>query len=861
MAIPASTRKRSASPPPCDPESQKAQAKDPHDLHPDDEHLRQITNLQSRVQELEVEIERAKQAREETEILNQVSLMLAGEQDLGKLVQHATDAATRLTMAKFGAFFYNVTNEQGEAFRLFALSGAPREAFEKFGQPRNTSVFGRTFRGESAVRMDDVLADPRYGKNPPYHGMPPGHPPVRSYLAVPVKSRTGEVFGGLFFGHPKPGIFTARAETIATVIAAQSAIAIENTRHLEEANRERAASEQSRRIYDTVLSNTPDLAFMFDLNHRFIYANSALLAVWGRTWEEAAGKNCLELGYPDWQAAMHDRKIDEVVATRKPIRGEVPFQDTNGLRVYDYFFTPVLDREGGVEAIAGTARDITEICRAREDLIRQAQLLDLSNDAIFARDSSGHILYWNRGAERLYGWSREEALGQEAHTLLCTEFPVPFKEIIACLRRDGHWAGEFVQRRRTGERITVWVRKALSRDEGQGHVLESCTDITERKRAEELLTLHRQRSEMVNEVAQVGYWLCDLPFSKLNWDNRVKEHFWLPPDAEVTIDTFFERLHPDDREPTRTAIEAAVANLSPYNVEFRTISPDGERTKWIRAIGRTFCDETGQPKRFDGVTMDISREKHSEEALVRSEKLAATGRLASTIAHEINNPLECLVNLLYLVRQDRGVSAESRQYLLTASDQLDRAAHVAKQTLGFYRDTGEARWLDTSEVVEDLLRLYQHKLRGREVKIEKVPDAKRIYASAGDFSQFFSNLLVNAADATSPRTGRIRIRIRPACDWSSPRRSGVRISVADNGSGIAPADMAKIFEPFFTTKQDVGTGLGLWLVRSTLQKYQGSIRVRSRTSPGASGTVFHIFWPDGEQSDAPAPLESKSSLN
>lgn len=619
------------------------------------------------------------------------------------------------------------------------------------------------------------------------------------------------------------------------------------------ANPEHAASERSRHLYDAVLSNTPDLAFIVDLHHRFAYANSAMLALLGKTWEEAAGKNCLELGCPDWEARIYDREIDQVIATRESIRSEVPFHSTMGLHVYDYFFIPVLGQDGGVEAIAGTARDITKISQAREELARQAQLLELSNDAIFTRDSNGRILSWNSSAEQLYGWSREEAIGQDAHSLLCTEFPIPFPDIIARLRRDGHWAGEFVQRTRTGERITVWVRKALSRHEEHGDVLESCTDITERKQAEQLLSLHRERLEMVNEAVKVGYWFCDLPFSKLNWDSRVKEHFWLPPDAEVTIDTFYERLHPADREPTRRAVDEAIANLSLLNIEYRTVSPDGEQQKWIRSIGRPFCDATGQPSRFDGVTMDISREKHSEEALVRTEKLAAAGRLASSIAHEINNPLECLVNLLYLVRQDRGVSAGSQQYLQIASDQLDRAAHVAKQTLGFYRDTSEASWLDPSEAVEDLLKLYQHKLRGCEVRVEKSADVKRIYAASGDFSQFFSNLLVNAADATSPGTGRIRIRIRPAHDWSSPRRDGVRITVADNGSGIAPADMRKIFEPFFTTKLDIGTGLGLWLARNILHKYQGSIRVRSRTSPGPSGAVFCIFWPEGGPDDTSSP--------
>ena len=134
----------------------------------------------------------------------------------------------------------------------------------------------------------------------------------------------------------------------------------------------RREAEKAWRLYDTILSNTPDLAYVFDRNHRFIYANKALLAMWGQSFEDAIGKNCLELGYEPWHAAMHDREIEEVIATRKPIRGEVPFTGTNGRRVYDYIFVPVIGPSGEVEAIAGTTRDITERAVA-EDALRQSE--------------------------------------------------------------------------------------------------------------------------------------------------------------------------------------------------------------------------------------------------------------------------------------------------------------------------------------------------------------------------------------------------------------------------------------------------------------------------------------------------------
>ena len=143
--------------------------------------------------------------------MNKTGLALASTLDLRTLVQTVTDAATQLSGAKFGAFFYNATNAEGDSYRLYSLSGAPREVFERFGSPRATALFGPTFRGDGPIRCDDVLKDPRYGKMGPHRGMPKGHLPVRSYLAVAVVSRSGEVIGGLFFGHPEVGIFDDRS--------------------------------------------------------------------------------------------------------------------------------------------------------------------------------------------------------------------------------------------------------------------------------------------------------------------------------------------------------------------------------------------------------------------------------------------------------------------------------------------------------------------------------------------------------------------------------------------------------------------------------------------------------------------------
>ena len=168
------------------------------------------------------------------EIINQLCQSISGELDLDKLLQKVTDSATQATMANFGAFFYNTINEQGEAYTLYNVSGAPLEHFSRFGMPRNTAVFHPTFAGEGVVRVDDITKDSRYGKSTPHHGMPEGHLPVKSYLAVPVVSKTGTVVGGLFLGHGEPGRFNQDHENIIVAIASQAAIAIDNAKLFEE---------------------------------------------------------------------------------------------------------------------------------------------------------------------------------------------------------------------------------------------------------------------------------------------------------------------------------------------------------------------------------------------------------------------------------------------------------------------------------------------------------------------------------------------------------------------------------------------------------------------------------------------------
>ena len=286
-------------------------------------------------------------------------------------------------------------------------------------------------------------------------------------------------------------------------------------------------------------------------------------------------------------------------------------------------------------------------------------------------------------------------------------------------------------------------------------------------------------------------------------------------------------------------------NAWTWQVTAYPVRPTPERVRWVGAI-----------------VMDVSERKRSEAALRRTEKLAATGRLAASIAHEINNPLEAITNLLYLLKGFCTLDAAAMNYVTIAEREVHRMSEITQQTLRFYRQSTLPARATMGELLDAVLDMYGARLATLSVKLERDYDPSLdVFCFAGEIRQVISNLVSNAMDATAGG-GRLIVKARRSRDWVHPNRDGVRITIADTGAGMSDEVRSRLFEAFFTTKGATGTGLGLWVSHEIILKHHGIVHLRSRQAGKGkpSGTVFQIFFPDNEELAAGVLAEEQASV-
>jgi PAS domain S-box-containing protein len=314
---------------------------------------------------------------------------------------------------------------------------------------------------------------------------------------------------------------------------------------------------------------------------------------------------------------------------------------------------------------------------------------------------------------------------------------------------------------------------------------------------------------------------------------------------------WMDAVHPGDRKSATASIASAIAGLRPYQLEYRLRRHDG-RYRCVLTRGVPVFREDSSVKEWVGTCSDIQDWKDSEVALRKSERLALAGQMAASIAHEINNPLEAVTNLLYLINM-RCADDESRHYCALAQRELTRVTEISGQTLRFYKKSNKPVETDMADLLDSLLQLFRPKFGRRNLKMQwDLQPCDKVLAFPNELRQLFANLISNAIDATPPG-GTIRVELTPALDSRDAGRRGVRILVADTGSGIPEEIKQRIFEPFVTTKGDSGTGLGLWVCDDIVKRHGGFLRLKSETGED-SGTVFSIFLPAGH---TPTPQSSE----
>ncbi len=371
-------------------------------------------------------------------------------------------------------------------------------------------------------------------------------------------------------------------------------------------------------------------------------------------------------------------------------------------------------------------------------------------------------------------------------------------------------------------------------------VAEREREAVERKRVEEKLRRTEEFAQKVVESSVDCIKVLDL---------KGRLEYMSPPGQRALeiddISTFLGRYWIDFwKEEDRPRAQAALAMAQAGGVgSFRgdCATVHGTQKSWDVKITPAL-DADGKIERLIAVSRDITQLKLAQMSLMQAEKLAATGRMAATIAHEINNPLEAVTNFIYLAKTSEGVPEDVCRTLDIADRELARVAQIAQQTLGFYRDNSQLKWVSLAELVQEVITIYERKLLNKRLTVEVEVDSRlKLLVKQGELKQALSNLLANAIDASSER-GKLWLRARPTRNWTNGMEPGVRITLADNGSGMTAEVQQRIFVPFFTTKIDVGTGIGLWVTKNLIEQQGGYMRFRSKQGLNA-GTVMSFFLP------------------
>ena len=372
------------------------------------------------------------------------------------------------------------------------------------------------------------------------------------------------------------------------------------------------------------------------------------------------------------------------------------------------------------------------------------------------------------------------------------------------------------------------------------HLLGVCEDVSDRKATELTLETLRLEHQHTLEFNPQIPWTADSQGKVLEMGGRYQDKTGLPPRTALG-DGWISVCAKEDVTRMQTAWAHSIATGELYDIEHRIITSSGKEC-WMRTRAYPQVDQEGKIVRWYGTTEDVNDRKLAQDAVLISDKLAAIGRLAGTIAHEINNPLEAVTNLVHLAR----TSTETEEivlYLDQADLELRRVAAITSKTLRFHRQSTRREEVHFDQLIDGALLIFDQKLRYLGVAVELREHTQRsVFCLQGEIRQVLNNLVANAIDALPQQQGRLLLRCRNGHNWADGRE-GMVITVADNGSGMSPETRKRVFEAFFSTKGILGTGIGLWLSAEIVGRHHGKLNVRSCQTAGSSGTVFTLFLP------------------
>jgi PAS domain S-box-containing protein len=513
--------------------------------------------------------------------------------------------------------------------------------------------------------------------------------------------------------------------------------------------------------------------------------------------------------------------------------------------------------------LRGLTIDITARKKNEEALVaseaRYRVLADLNPQAIWMGAPDGSITYANQNFLDYLGFTVEELSGTG---WLNAFHPKDRQHVLETWKHSVATGEDYdiearMIRARDGHARWWWVRAQPVRDESAKilHWLGVAIDIDDRKTFAETLQqrqeeTERQRAELesIYENAPIGLSLLDpVEFRYLRINDRQAQTVGLP--KEQIIGQVITDIAP--LEGLRELLQMAASGQSVRNhlLEGELPTRPGEHRYWNVSYSPVY-NANNKVEAIAAVILEMTTQKKAEAALIQSEKLAAVGRLASSISHEINNPLEAITNLLYLIELSNELPESVRRYVNTAQNELSRVCQIATQTLRFHRQAVRATHVSAADLVDAVLNLYQGRLANSNIKVEAAyASASTVLCFENDIRQVLNNLIANAIDAMR-QGGRLLVRAHDATDYSSSSaepRCGIRITIADTGHGMPPAVQARLFEPFYTTKDVNGTGLGLWISAGIVTRHHGRLTFRSCQRPEHRGSVFSLFLPSASE--------------